>query len=197
MKKLLAVLASLAMLSLVVAGCGLGKTAADAAIAMAQTSFDAAKDNAMKIAPDQATAIQTSIDAAKASAEKGEYKAAIEAAKAIPDQVKAMTDGLAAKEQELRGNWTQMQSLSGAVDQFKTQVDKLAAMKHLPNGMDMTKVEAAKATLANMTQAWGEAQAAFQAGNLAEAVSKAGSVKSMLTEGMTAVGMQLPDALKS
>ena len=134
---------------------------------------------------------------AKAASERGDYKGAMESAKAIPDQVKTMADGLAAKEQELRGQWTQMQGLAGLVDQLKAQVERLAALKHLPMGMDATKVGAAKTTLAAITQAWGEAQAAFQAGNLAEALSKAGTVKSALTEGMTAMGMRMPDMLKS
>ena len=196
MRKILAVLAPLAMLTLVIAGCGMGKGASDAAIGMAQSSFDAAKDNAMKIAPDQAMAIQASIDSAKAAEERGDFKTALETAKAIPEQVKTMTDGLPAKEQELRAQWDQMKGLSAGLDQFKAQVEKLEAMKHLPAGMDV-KVDAAKATLGTMTKAWDEAQEDFQSGKLAEAASKAGAVKQLLTDGMTAMGMPLPDMLRS
>ena len=197
MKKVLGVLSSLAMLSLVVAGCGMGKSATDAAIAMSQSALDSAKVKAMNIAPDQVSTIQAAIDTAKAIAGRGDYRGAIEAIKPIPEQVKAMSDGLAAKEQALRGEWQQMQGLSASVEQFKAQVDKLAALKKLPAGMDATKLDAAKAALATMTQAWGEAQTAFQGGNLAEAMAKAGTVKSLLTQGLSAMGMPLPEALKS
>jgi len=197
MKKLLGVLSSLAMLSLVVAGCGMGKSATDAAISMSQSALDAAKAKAMNIAPDQVATIQAAIDTAKAIAGRGDYKGAIEAIKPVPEQVKAMADGLPAKEQELKGQWEQMQGLSTQVEAFKAQVDKLTALKKLPAGMDATKLDAAKSALATMTQAWGEAQTAVQSRNLPEATAKAGTVKSLLTQGMTAMGMSLPEALKS
>ena len=190
MRKLLGVL--LLIVAVVAVGCGVGKPAADAAVQTAQTAFDAAKDQAMKIAPDQAKSIQDAIDAAKASAEKGDYKAAIEAAKPIPAQVKAMADGLAAKQKELQASWDSMKDMGGMVDQFKSKVESLAKMKHLPAGLDATKLDAAKTALADVTSKWSDAQAAVQAGNWADAVAKGGEVKTALQSGMEAIGMTMP-----
>lgn len=194
MKKTIGIV--LLVLALAAAGCGGGKGAAELAVNAAQTAFDATKDKAMQIAPDQAAAIQTAIDGAKASIEKGDYTAAMEAAKAIPDQVKTLADGLAAKQQELQASWEGMKDMPAAVEGFQTKVDQLAKMKKLPAGMDAAKLDAAKATLADVTTKWGEAQAAMTAGNWAEAVAKGGEVKTALTEGMNSLGLMLPAVLQ-
>lgn len=190
MKKSLGIL--LLIVAMAVAGCGAGKGAAEAALGAAQTAFDATKEQANKIAPDQAKTIQDAIDGAKASIEKGDYKAAIDAAQAIPAQVKTMADGLAAKQAELQQSWDGLKDMGGVVDQFKTKVESLAAMKKLPAGLDATKLDTAKAALASVTAKWGEAQTAMQAGNWAEAVAKGGEVKTELENGMAAIGMPMP-----
>lgn len=194
MKKTIGIV--LLVLALAAAGCGGGKGAAEMAVNAAQTAFDATKDKAMQIAPDQAKTIQDAIDGAKASIEKGDYAAAMAAAKAIPDQVKTLTEGLAAKQQELQASWEGMKDMPAAVEAFQTKVDQLAKMKKLPAGMDAAKLDAAKATLADVTAKWGEAQAAMTAGNWAEAVAKGGEVKAALTEGMNSLGLMLPAVLQ-
>lgn len=186
----------LLMAALAAAGCGGGKGAAELAVNAAQTAFDATKDKAMQIAPDQAQTIQDAIDGAKANIEKGDYKAAMEAAKGIPDQVKTMADGLAAKQQELQTSWEGMKDMPAAVESFQKKVEDLSKMKKLPAGMDASKLDAAKSTLATVTAKWGEAQSAMQAGNWAEAVAKGGEVKAALTEGMNALGLMLPAVLQ-
>ena len=52
----------------------------------------------------------------------------------------------------------------------------------------------AKASLATVTQTWTEASGDFSAGNLADAVSKAKSVKEKAVEIMNTLGMKAPEA---
>jgi hypothetical protein len=182
--------------ALAAAGCGAGKGAAEAAITAAQTAFDATKEKAVAIAPDQARAVQEAIDGAKASVEKGDYKAAIDAAKAVPGQVKTMVDGLAAKQQELEAGWQGLQDVPGMLTAFQSKVQELAAMKRLPAGIDAGLLDGAKATAREAVAAWGEAQAAMTAGNWAEAVSIGTRVKTALTEGMAKLGMTQTAASK-
>lgn len=190
MKKTLGVLVLIAALA--AAGCGAGKPAAEAALGAAQTAFDATKEQANKIAPEQAKAVQDALDAVKADIDKGDFKTAIESAKAIPAQVATLKDGLAAKQAELQQSWDGMKDMGAVVDQFKGKVESLAAAKKLPAGIDAGKLDAAKAALAEVTAKWGEAQTAMQAGNWAEAVTKGGEVKTALENGMAAIGMKMP-----
>ncbi len=174
------------------AGCGAGKGAAEMAIQAAQTAFDATKDKAMQVAPEQTKAIQDQIDAAKANVTAGNFQAAMDSAKAIPGRVKELADGLAAKQQELTAAWDNMKDLPQSVDALKAQVEKLAKMKKLPAGIDAAKLDAAKSSLATITTTWGEAQSAFQAGNYAEAVAKGGEVSKAVGDAMTSIGMTPP-----
>ena len=68
-------------------------------------------------------------------------------------------------------------------------VDKLAAAKKLPAGMDKAAVESAKTSLEGATSMWAEAGTAFGAGDLMAAVAKAGQVKATVTELSTKLGL--------
>lgn len=190
MKRILIVMLSLG--AVLVASCGPNKGAAQTAITAAQTAFDTAKDQAMKIVPDQATGIQAAIDAAKANMDQGNFKAAIDSANAIPAKVKEMTDGLAAKTAELQAEWDKMKEFPAAVAALGAQVVKLEKLKKLPAGIDAAAVSTAKATLDTITQNWTEAQASYQAGNLADAMAKAGAAKQATMDAMNSLKMSLP-----
>ena len=190
MKRILSMM--LVLVAAVLAGCGPNKGAAQVAITAAQTALDAAKDPAMKIVPDQAMGIQAMIYAAKANMGQGNFKAAIDSANAIPAKVTAMTDGLAAKTAEMQAEWEKMKEFPAAVAGLSAEVAKLAKAKKLPAGIDAAAVSAAQATLGTITQTWGEAQAAYQNGNLAEAMTKAGTARQATIEAMNSLKMALP-----
>ncbi len=194
MKRILIMLLSLG--AVVIAGCGPNQGAAQVAITSAQTAFDSAKDQAMKIVPEQAMGIQAAIDGAKASMEKGDYKAAIDSANVIPAKVKEMADGLAAKATEMQAEWDKMKEFPQAVTALGAHLVKLAKSKKLPAGINAAKVNAAKAALGTITANWSEAQAAYQAGNLAEAMAKAGAAKQATMDAMNSLSMALPEMMK-
>ena len=75
------------------------------------------------------------------------------------------------------------------VEQIKSKVDALAAMKKLPKDMDAAKLAAAKASLADITTSWGEASDAFKAGNLIDAAAKGNAVKTKAADAMGALGL--------
>jgi len=184
-------------LGLALASCSNTKGAATAAIQSAQTAYAAIKDNAEKIAPDQAKTIEDAIASAQTMLANGDAKGALAAAQAIPDQVKQLADALPAKTQELQTTW---QSLSaGLPDVMKTiqsRVDVLSKSAHLPAGLDKAAFDTVKSGVASATQMWTDAQAAFQSGNLADAVSKAQSVKQAAASALTALKMPVPAAMK-
>ncbi len=186
----------LLLVAIVAAGCGPNQGAAQASISAAQTAFDAAKDQAMMVVPDEAHEIQATIDGAKASMEKGEFKAAIDSANAVPARVKTMTDGLATKAAEMQAQWEKMKEFPQALVALNDAVVKLGKAKKLPAGIDAATVSAAKTALGTITQNWTEAQAAFQAGNLADAMSKAMMAKQAAVEAMTSLKMALPAMMK-
>jgi hypothetical protein len=75
------------------------------------------------------------------------------------------------------------------VEQVKAKVDVVSAMKKLPKDMDAAKLEAAKASLADITKSWGEASDAFKSGNLIDANAKGNSLKAKVSDAMAALGL--------
>ena len=197
MKKLLAL--SLALgLGLVVTACGDGgKAVADAAIKSADAAFAAVRTDATMYVPDQTKGVADAIAAAKDGFAKGEFAKALADAKALPSKISALGEAAAAKKTELTTSWNDMSTgLPKVVEAIQGRVDILSKARKLPAGMTKDAFDSAKSGLATMTRTWTEAGDAFKAGNVVDAHAKALSVKAKAAEVMTALGMQVPDALK-
>lgn len=188
----------LVVLGIALASCGSEKGAATAAIQAAETAWSAAKDNVMKILPNDAKSMDDAIAGAKASLESGDAKAALAAAKDLPAKIQELTAGLAAKETELRGVWDAMSAgLPGVVETVQSRVDVLSKAKKLPAGIEQATFDGVKTSLAEANQMWTEAQSAQQSGNLAEAVTKASGVKDLMVKALTALNMPVPATMQS
>lgn len=178
-------------------GCS-GKEAASAALATAQTAFDAVKGPAANVLPEETAKLNDAFVAAKSNLEAGKFKEAMEAAKALPAQVQQLADAAAKKKEELTTSWNSVSTeLPGAIATVQTKVDELSKAKRLPAGLDTAKLSGIKASLAEVTQMWSDAQAAFQTGNLAGALAKVGTLKPALASAMTALGIPVPAMLQA
>lgn len=159
------------------------KEPAETALKAAETSINDVKAEGARYAAEQTKSLMTSFTAAQEAFNKGDYKVAMEMAQAIPAKAKDVTAAVAAKKDELTKSWTALSaSVPGAVDQIKAKVDALSAKKKLPKGMDAAKLEAAKASFADITKSWGEAEGAFKSGNLADAIAKGNAVKAKVAD---------------
>jgi hypothetical protein len=179
-------------------GCSSDKGPAELAIKAAEDAFDAAKAEAAKYVPDQVKAVESALAAVKDKFAKTDYKAALTEAGAIPAKVKELTAAAAAKKEELTKAWGRLsEDLPKVVEAIQSRMDILAKAKKLPANLTAETFEQAKAGLAAIQQQWGQAQEAFQGANLTDAVAKAGGVKAKVKEVLEALGMPVPDALKS
>jgi len=159
------------------------KTAAEAAIQGAQTAYSAVAEQANQYVPDQAKDVQASIQAAKDAYDKGDYSAALEAAKSLPEKIKALGAAAAAKKDELTAKWNEMSSsMPGLVSAVQTKVDALTKSHKLPAG--------AADNMAAVKQAWSDASAAFSSGKLQDAMSKASEAKDKLNQLQSKLGMK-------
>jgi len=183
MKSRLSVPTILAVIMLFAACDAAKKTAAEAAIQGAQTAYSAVADQANQYVPDQAKDVQTSIQAAKDAFDKGDYGAALEAAKSLPEKIKALAAAAMAKKDELTAKWNDMSSsMPGLVSSVQTKMDAMSKSHKLPAG--------AADNMASAKQAWSDASAAFQSGKLQDAMSKASAAKDKLNQLQTMLGMK-------
>jgi hypothetical protein len=184
------------VIGLFLVACGsANKDAASAAIKAAEESWNAAKGEVVKYIPDQAKGVEDAIKGAKENFDKGNFDAALAAAKPIPEKVKELSAAAAAKKTELAKSWEEMSGgLPQMLDAIKSRLDILSQSKKLPANLDKEKLEGAKGGYEAAAKMWEDAKAAFAGGNLADATAKGKMVKEKAVEVMTALGMQVPAA---
>ncbi len=188
----------LAFFVLFAAACASDQKPAEEAIKAAEAAVNAAKGDAVKYIPDQVKGLEDGLKAAQDAFGKKDYKAAISAAKDLPGKAKELAAAAAAKKTELTKAWEEMSGgLPKMVEAIKSRVDILSKSKKLPGNIDKAKFDGVKAGLPEITQIWDDAQKAFSGGNLADAISKAKSLKDKAVEMMTTLGMQVPAGAKS
>jgi len=166
------------------------KGPAEAALKAAEASMNEIKAEGAKYAAEQTKGVMTSFASAQDAFNKGDYKSAMEIAQGIPGKAKDVVAAVAAKKDELTKSWAALSSsVPGMVEQVKAKVDALSAMKKLPKDMDAAKLDAAKASLSDITKTWGEAADAFKSGNLMDAAAKGNAAKAKVSDAMAALGL--------
>jgi predicted small lipoprotein YifL len=166
------------------------KGPAEGALKAAETSVNEVKADGAKYAAEQTKGLMASYTAAQEAFNKGDYKAAMELAQGIPAKSKDVSKAVAAKKDELTKSWNALSaSVPGLIEQVKAKVEALSALKKLPKDMDAAKLEAAKASLSDITKSWGEASDAFKSGNLIDANAKGNAVKTKVSDEVATLGL--------
>ena len=184
------------------AACGLAsctnqKAPAEQAVASAETSLSAVRDEAQKYAPEQLQVVDAQLSAMKDNLNKGNYQAVLAAAanvssaisglKEAADNKKAQADAALAKAKDA---WGPMSTdVPKMVDAIQGRVDKLSKERHLPKGVTKDSVASAKSALDSMKSAWSDASNAAASGDYTTAVSKAQTVKDQAADTMKSLGM--------
>ncbi len=193
-KHLLPVLVS--VMCLMLAACGAGKKlAATTALQAAEDAYNAAKVELVKYIPDEAKGVEDAIASAKENLSQNKFDEVLTAVKVLPDKVKELIALAETKKIELTKSWEEMSAgMPTMLEEIKSKLDALSAGRKLPAGMDKATLDGAKGAYETASTMWTEAQTAFSAGDVADAMTKANTVKEKVVEAMTALGMQPPVA---
>jgi predicted nucleic acid-binding Zn-ribbon protein len=191
--KLLAALA----VAVSLAACSSSKAPAEAAMKAAEEAVAQAKSAAAKFAPDQVASLDSALASAKDKFTKGDYKAALADAQAIPAKAKDVLAAAEAKKAELTKQWTDLsEGLPKMVDAIKSRVDILSQAKKLPANVTADALNTAKTNLAEVTDGWTKAQESFKAGDVGAAVASASGLKDKAVKALEALNMPVPEAAK-
>lgn len=189
MKKTFALIACVLLVA-GLAACNTDKGPADLAIKADEAAIQAVADEAGKYVPEQLKATQDALAATKDKFAKGEYKEALAAATELGNKAKELAAAAAAKKDELTKAWNELAAtLPQTVASLQAKIEELGKAKKLPKGMDAAKLTQATEGLTTITKSWEEASAAFTAGNLTDALAKAGGLKEKGAEVMALLGM--------
>lgn len=178
---------------LMVSGCASGKGPAEEAIKAAEQAVQGAKEEAMKVVPDQIQSLEAALNSAKDKFAKKDYKAALTEAQAIPGKVKEVLEAAKSKKEQLTKAWTNLsQSLPKIMDSIKKKIDTLSKSKKLPKDIPAQKFAEAKTMFSEAMKEWGLSQESFKAGNLSEAVTKANTVKEKAAQILQTLKIKMP-----
>jgi len=189
MRKLLVV--GLMVLPLLVAGCSKGP--AEAALKAADEAIANVAPDAQKFVPDQFATLTAAAAEAKASFDKGDYAAALAAAKDLPAKATVVATAAAAKKDELMGQWNVMsKDMPILVADWQKKLDELIASKKLPKTATPERVEEVKAKMAEVSATWTKATDAFNAGDIKGALENGAAVKAAVDWMQTAWDAIMP-----
>jgi len=179
-------------LAMMLAACGgAEKEATEGAINAAQTAINAASSEAAKYVPDQLKSAQDTLRSAKDALAKSDYSAALSGAKDATKKAGELVAAAATKKQELMKDWTDTaESMPKSMEQIKARIDAYSHGARMPEGMDKSVLATAKDQYALLKQAWADAMATAQKGNLGDAVQKASGIKDMLAKLREMLGMK-------
>ena len=184
--------------TLVLFSCASVKKPAEEALKAAEQAVGQAKTEAGKIVPDQVSSLESALNGAKEKFSKGDYKAALADAQAIPGKVKEVLEAAKAKKEELTKTWNDLsQGLPKMIGSIKSRVDILSKSKKLPSNLNPEKFAEVKSQLSETMNDWGVSQESFKGGNLADAVTKANSIKEKAVQMLQTLGMPVPQGAKS
>lgn len=171
-------LAVLAVASLALGAVACNKGPAQEALAEADRMLAAARPDLERYLPDELAELTATVQAARAQSEKGRYTDALKAVQDLPLKIQVAVGAAKVVKSELAGRWKEMSAtVPGLVQAIDAKVAELAAAKKLPKGMDDARFAAARTDIESVTQAWSEATAAFQGGDVPRAVRTAQDVK--------------------
>ena len=183
---------------LLAAGCANQKEPATRALADAEASIAAIREDAAQYASTELQAADTAIADLKAKLQQGDYDAVVQGSPALSTQIETLrqttTERRAEREranEAAKATWATMATdVPKMVAAIQSRVDVLSKSRRLPRNVDKAKFEEARARLEQMKATWNEATAAASAGNAVEAVSRGETVRTNGTEVMAALGMQ-------
>ena len=189
--RLVKTFAIVAFATLVAVACGKGP--AQAALSAADAAVSSARPDGENFVPEQFQTLSDTAADARSKFDSGDYKGALEGAQAIPAQAEAVMQAVVAKKAEVMNTWKNMEgSLPGMIADVTKKVEQLSGGKKLPAGLDKAALESVVADLEGATTGWAEAGAAFGAGDVMAATTKAGDVHATVAGLMATLGMPPP-----
>lgn len=167
-------LAPLALLVVLTACTDPAKEPASQAIQGTEATLAAVRAEGAKYAPTQLKAVEDGLAFAKAAFAKGDFKAALAAAKDLPAQAKAVgTAAATGRDAEGRDFAMATAQLPQLLDTIQGRIAELTFSKKLPKGIDATTLASAKDGVAAVRKVLDEATAKATNGKMAEALAEA------------------------
>ncbi len=179
-------------------GCAGQQDAAARVIADAETTLQAVREEAQRLAPEEYAAVERSIGRLRERLAQRDYAAVLDALPAVTAELAGLEELATRRRAELeaaleraRAEWGGLSvELPTALNALQARVDELMRLRQLPAGIDRQLIERARAELESIKSAWAEALAAFAQGRLPEAADQARESRERARRLEAELGMQ-------
>ena len=186
--------------ALAVVACNQQKGQAEQAMASAQQSLNAVRDEAQKYAPEQLGTVEAQLGQMQDSYQRGDYAATLAAQPAMMKAISGLKDAAAEKKTaadaaaaKAKDDWGPTSAeVPKMVDAVAKRVETLSKTRHLPKGVTKENLASAKTALDQVKATWSDATAAASSGDYTTAMNKADMVKSKTQDMMKSLGMKPP-----
>jgi hypothetical protein len=175
---------------LFVGACASAKGRAEADVAAAERAVAAIPADAAKVVPEEVSPLADAVNQGKDQLAKGDYAAASMSVREVPAKALLVADSLPSRKAALSAR---MDTLAIAMPRnlaaIQAKLDTIAKSKRLPRGLDEQELQEAKDTYAAASAEWAEVMASFQAGDIANAMSRAQNLKNRVSHTLLALGL--------
>jgi hypothetical protein len=170
--------------------CSSPQRTAQAELEAAQRAIGTIPAEARDVVPDQIAVLEESVKMGRQAIETGDFQAASASLRAIPAQVKTLTDSLPARQAALRAEMdTLMVVVPRNLEAIQGELARIARSGKLPGGMDRNGLARVRQVKDSADLQWNEVKAQFQAGKLADALGKAHDLKARVSQALLALGL--------
>jgi len=188
----------LVTVTLAVAACASHKEPATEALADMRTSLDALREDASLFAPEELARVDQSVQTLDALLAKGEYKAVVDRAPEVGQQLSALEEKVSLRRAEsgvvLAAANDEWQVLSMEVPRMLEAIEQRITMLSVSmeghEAVPASAIESARDSLNSMNRAYAEAMTLWSAGNQQDAIAKAQAVQEKGREVYAELGMR-------
>lgn len=179
------------ILPLLIAGaCASAKGRAESDVAAAERAVAALPADAVKVVPEQVSPLSDAVNRGKDQLAQGDYAAASTSVREVPARAQLVADSLPARKAALTAAMDTLGvTLPRNLAAIKAKLDSIGKSSRLPRGLDEQELQEAKDTYAAVSAEWPEVVQAFQAGDLANAMSRAQNLKTRVSHSLLALGL--------
>lgn len=187
-------LATVVLVSLVMAACAGQKEPAQKAIADLGAALGKVGEMSEKYMPEEFAAVQAQVDGLKAKLDAGDYDAVVQGAPAASKAIRQLqADAIIAKSafaKEMNAEWVETaKTMPDVIASVDKQISRLSASGRLPKGLDREAFKQTVATFDEAKKSWAAAAEAGNAGNYEDAVMQTREVKKTVDAVMQSLGM--------
>jgi hypothetical protein len=173
------------------AACAASQQQADEALKAAESAITAQHADAMRFAPEAFNAVMETYGAARTAYDAEDWPTVVAKAEEAAAQARQMAPTITEGKAQAAAHWPMMQdSVSAMLTALGARLEAVARERQYPDGMTAADVQEARVQVDSLTAGLAKAAAAFEQGDLSNAMHAADRIRLQAGTLMGALGLR-------